>query len=463
MTHRTQTTDLRLTARFERDQERTYKHVPFEVPAGVEQLHISIAYNNRIGSSPMLTGGNTLDIGLFDAQGIASGGPGLRGWSGSERTEITIDCDWATPPYRAGELSPGTWHLLLGAYKVDITGLDVEITVSLGTTHLRPEAPAWPVLAELRRLPVPPAAEPGWYRGDLHMHTVYSDGDSYPHEVSAAAYVNGLDFYGITDHNRAQSPVTLVPHGDGWPVLVPGVEVTTYAGHFNVWGTEGWYDFRDPTTAGLQAAVDAARAEGGLLSLNHPKPFGPPWDVPEVTGFDVIEAWNGWWGRLNNISTSYWAERLNASDAATWPVGIGGSDTHKLGHADLGANPLNAARIGCPTLWIETADALSPAAVLDAIRAGRCFVSESPFGPQLYVRREGDEMIVRIVGAEGDALLEVGPHGCLGAGAIKERDVTKRWSIADLIADPDVPFVRFEIHTPTGGVRALSNPVWLEP
>jgi hypothetical protein len=69
-------------------------------------------------------------------------------------------------------------------------------------------------------------------------------------------------------------------------------------------------------------------------------------------------------------------------------------------------------------------------------------------------------MIVRVVGAEGDALMEIGPHGCVGASAIKGSDVTKRWCIKDL-RDGGVPFVRFELHTPTGGVRAVSNPVWL--
>src|SRR5699024_7923998 len=101
------------------------------------------------------------------------------------RTEITIDDDWATPPYRPGDIRPGTWNLLFGAYKVDAQGLDVEITVGFNTAHTPPEVPPWPKLADLERSYVPPAAEPGWYRGDLHMHTVYSDGDSYPHEAAA--------------------------------------------------------------------------------------------------------------------------------------------------------------------------------------------------------------------------------------------------------------------------------------
>lgn len=450
---------ITVSTRFEPGQDREFRHLPFTVPEGVRQLHLSVRYNDRIGSHPMLSGGNTLDIGLFDHQGTESGGPGLRGWSGSERTEITIDAEWATPPYRAGDIGAGEWNLLLGAYKIGPNGLDVEAHIAFNTAHTPPEVPPVRNLAEIRRVSLPRAAEPGWYRGDLHMHTVYSDGDSYPHEVAAIAYGIGLDFYGITDHNRAQSPVDLVPRGEGWPVLVAGVEVTTYAGHFNVWGTDGWYDFRNPTAEGLQAAVDAARAEGGLVSLNHPKPFGPMWEYLQVTGFDAIESWNGWWGRLNNVSTGYWADALNHDSPERWHVGVGGSDTHRNQRPGDAMNPMSEATMGHPTLWIRTDEPLSQASILAAIRAGECFISESPSGPQLYVRREGGEVVARVVGAPGDALLAIGPHRCVAAEAIPDADHTLRWPV-EAVREDDGRYVRFEVHTPTGGVRALSNPVW---
>lgn len=450
---------ITLTARFEPQEEKTFRHIPFDVPEGVRQLHISVTYNDRIDSNPMLTGGNTLDVGVFDHQGIESGGPGLRGWSGSVRTEITIDEQWATPPYRAGDIGAGTWHMLLGSYKTGPNGLNANITITLGTEHRPPDIPAMPELGDLRRTPLTPAAEPGWYRGDLHMHTVYSDGDSYPHQVAAIAYETGLDFFSITDHNRAQSPVRLVPQGDRWPVFVSGVEVTTYAGHFNVWGTDGWYDFRDPTPEGLQAAVDAAHADGGLISLNHPKPYGPPWEFPEVDGFHAVETWNGWWGRLNNLSIGYWADTLNMDSRERWHVGIGGSDVHKNRERGTAANPLSQATMGYPTLWIHTHDGLTQENILAAIRAGRCFVSESPSGPQLFARQDGAQIVVRVVGAKGDALMTIGPHGCVAANAIVDADARFSWPAADL-QEPGASYVRFEVHTATGGIRALSNPVW---
>lgn len=450
---------IQFSARFEPGEEKTFQHVPFTVPGGVSQLHISIHYNDRIGSSPLLSGGNTLDVGLFDNQGTASGGPGLRGWSGSERTEITIDTHWATPPYRPGTPESGEWHLLLGAYKIGENGLTADVTVTLNSEESAPEIPPVAELGHLTKGLLPPPAEPGWYRGDLHMHTVYSDGDSYPHEVAAAVYEAGLDFYGLTDHNRAMSPAPLVPHGDGWPVLVPGVEVTTYSGHWNVWGTENWYDFRDHSAEGQQAAVNAALADGGLVSLNHPKPFGPMWEHPQVTGFHTVEPWNGWFGALNNISVGYWADALNGASKDTWQPGICGSDMHRLKDPGNLMIPFSNATLGHPTLWIQTDDHLTTESIIAAIRAGRCFISESPAGPQIYSSLDNDVVTVRVVGAREDCLMAIDSDGCIRAEAVPSMDDTFSWPVNQIIPEGE-QYVRFELHSAGGGVRAISNPVW---
>ncbi|MCA9833868.1 MAG: PHP domain-containing protein [Thermomicrobiales bacterium] len=447
-------------ARFETDEEKVWKHIPFAVPAGVTQMHISISYNDRIDSSPMLKGGNTLDIGLFDPLGYASGSPGFRGWSGSNKTEITIAEDWATPPYRGGKIEPGDWYLLLGSYKTGPNGLTADVTVEFNSTYPAPERPPLPALATLRRGELPAPVEPNWYRGDLHMHTVYSDGDSYPHELTVAAYELGLDFYGITDHNRAQSPVPLVPHGDGWPILIPGVEVTSYAGHFNVWGgSDSWYDFRDYSEVGQQTAVNAALADGALISMNHPKPYGPMWDYPDITGFVCTEPWNGWWGGLNNLATEFWGDQLDSDSAAQWRIGICGSDMHKLKSPGDPTSPLSNATMGWPTLWLQIDEELTQAAIIRAIRAGKAFMSESPWGPQLIVSREGDRVRVHVAAAAGDALLAIGTSGCVASTAIGSDDEVFSWEIEELTPGEN-RYVRFEIHHPGGNVRALSNPVW---
>src|SRR5215216_4234548 len=206
--------DILLAGRFEPAQARRYVHLPFEVFPGVRQLHLCYRYSDRVGSDPALTDGNTLDIGLFDERGIASGGPGFRGWSGSSKTAFTIDRDWATPPYSPGPIGAGMWHVLLGPYKVWERGLGYEVGIwfNLG---LPPEVSEYARQRVLAPIDVPAPAAPGWYRGDLHCHTLHSDGDSWPADMLIAAAEAGLDFLGVTDHNTTNHHADYGPGGDG--------------------------------------------------------------------------------------------------------------------------------------------------------------------------------------------------------------------------------------------------------
>lgn len=456
------TPNIQLSGSFAPDQACTFEHIPFDIPDGVDQLLIDVSYKDRIGSSPMEQGGNTLDIGLFDQQGTRSRSPGFRGWSGSVQTRILIGTYWSSPPYRAGKPHAGTWHLLMGPYKIGPNGLDWRADIWLNPGIDSPAPDPIPEVGAVYRPSLPPAAEPNWYRGDLHMHTIYSDGSGTPVEVAVAAIETGLDFFGITDHNRAQSPVGLAPQGDGWPVLVPGVEVTTYAGHFNVWGTDTWYDFREPTAEGLQRSVDEALADGGTVSLNHPKPYGPEWEYPEVTGFHTIEAWNGWWAVFNAASLAWWQRQLG--DEKALPM-IGGSDMHQ--HRSHGApeRPLEPPRIGFPTTWVNIEGDLTPDAILAAVRDGRTFLSESPTGPQLFDLSNEGEIRLHIAHAKGHALLLVESAGVVHTKAITEDDMVltaKKCDIRDaLVSDVKNPFVRPELHAVGGAVKALGQAIRL--
>ncbi|MDQ3442119.1 MAG: CehA/McbA family metallohydrolase [Chloroflexota bacterium] len=451
-------TPLTLTSRFEEEESGTLRDVPFEVPKGVDQFRMTISYNDQIDSIPTVSGGNTLDIGLFDQQGTETGGPGFRGWSGSNKLDIVIGKNWSTPPYAAGAIKPGTWNLLLGAYKVGPNGLDVEVGIDFSPDVKAPGKPVVPDIESLERADLPAAGERNWFRGDLHAHSVYSDGSATPAELVVRAYESGLDFIGITDHNRAQAPTDLVPTGDDWPVLVPGVEVTTYAGHFNVWGTDTWYDFRDASPEGVQASIDAANADGGLVSINHPKPFGPDWAYGrDIKGFQTVEVWNGWWDRLNNVSLKVWEDALRRGERI---VGVSGSDVHHLDEASTPDNPLSPARLGWPTLWVQAKKPLTAEAILAAIRAGRCFMSDSPSGPQIYLSREDYAVSARVVGGSGTALALVGASGIIATEAVTSDDQT--WSFAINVLGKGQTYVRAQIHGEHGGFRALSNPIWLK-
>jgi predicted metal-dependent phosphoesterase TrpH len=129
-----------------------------------------------------------------------------------------------------------------------------------------------------RDAPAFPLKPDGWYRGELHCHTYHSDGDSAPLELVRAAQALGLDFLAITDHNTLSHLIDLAAIDTPNLILIPGVEVTTYKGHWNVWGDSGWIDFRTLTPERMESAIQVARERVTLTSCNHPRPYGPAWE-----------------------------------------------------------------------------------------------------------------------------------------------------------------------------------------
>jgi hypothetical protein len=440
--------DLVLEGHFADADRMRYVLVPFPVGAGHRQLHLRYSYSDRIDSDPLIDGGNTLDIGLFDPRGTQTGSPGFRGWSGSHKLEFTIDERWATPPYAPGPILAGTWNVLLGPYKVGPRGCDWQVDIWFDPG--RPPFERDVVLPTDVRSPILPAGRPGWLRGDLHCHTRYSDGDSWPSEMLGAAKAAGLDFLGVTDHNNVAHQADYGPGGNGLPIVLPGVEVTTYGGHWNAWGTDRWWEFRTPEAAAVEVAMAAAMASGAFVSVNHPKPFGPPWEYAGVRSMHAIEVWNGPWARLNAHALSTWETRLRAGERL---VAVGGSDTHVLRSHD--PDPRHAQALGMPTTWVDAGPAADAAAILDALRLGRTFVSASPAGPQLYLDRGGRGVRIEVRDGRGATLVVLGDQGAIDAAA-----VTSGAFSMTLPVPRATTYVRAQLVAADGAIQALTSPLW---
>jgi hypothetical protein len=443
-------TDVVLRGSFGIADARRYHHVPFEVPSGVRSMHVAYVYSDPISSDPQLLGGNTLDIGMFDPRGIGPSSPGFRGWSGSHKLEFTIGEKWATPPYLAGPIQPGTWHVLLGPYKVGQNGCEYEVKIAFGQDPGQPERS--PLQVSAARARTRPAAEPGWLRGDLHCHTLYSDGDSWPADMLADAVSRGLDFLGVTDHNQtAHQHEYQQITGAHLPILLPGIEVTTYRGHWNAWGTDTWWDFREPTETATSRAMQAAAASGALVSVNHPKPFGPPWEYPTALGYHAIEVWNGAWSRQNDVSLRFWERQLRAGSRI---VAVGGSDTHVLKERDADAR--HGRHLGRPTTWVDAGDDPSTVSVLAALRAGRAFIAQGVDGPQIYFTRHAEGFHIRVVDGGRATLALVSDQGVAARVVVASND----WSTVFRVTDA-TPYLRGELTHENGEMLALTNAVWL--
>ncbi len=462
-------TTLTFTGHATPAQTRTYGYVPFEVPPGTVRIDVDYRYSDQVGSDPHLTDGNTLDLGLIDARGTAFGTMGLRGWSGSNRASIFVAENDATPGYLPGQITPGTWTAHLGFYKIAPQGCDYEVTVTLTSGELA----AHP--AELEFLPLEgqiaraaPRAD-GWYRGELHCHTVHSDGDSTVETVIDAARSLSLDFLAITDHNDLSHLAKMleVQRATQPPLtLIPGCEMTTYFGHWNVWGLTDWVEFRIEKPDDLRRAIAEAKRRGALVSCNHPRHHGPDWEFKDVTDFDLLEVWNGPWIFNNRESLAWWEVLLNQGRRI--PI-VGGSDMHNLHGMVSGF-----VRIGTPTTWIFCEDEPTAPNLLAALRAGHSFVSESPMGPRVVLRVDGVLMgdsaqpqatsrtEVETHGAAGSTLVLVGSSGVLYNETIQDDEKrialtldlsAEKYVRAEIRADPDIDGLPV--------MRALSNPVFL--
>jgi hypothetical protein len=269
--------------------------------------------------------------------------------------------------------------------------------------------------------------------------------------VRAAAARTGLDVLGITDHNSAH--VGPYPNDGRRPFVLYGVEVTTYGGHWNVWGTSEWHEFRQPNRPATAAAMQAAADAGGFVSINHPKPYGPAWTYGDGLANHAIEVWNGPWDRLNWIALAEWDAQLRRGRRL---VAVGGSDTHALAPQDPAtAGPLPRPRLGEPTTWLRVDGEPTVAGLLDALHHGRCFVSRGTEGPELYVSLHDGIVQTRAVGAAGMTLMLIADGASIAAAAITDSDYT---TVIELPGS--TRYVRAQIVDQYGNVTALSNALW---
>jgi len=232
----------------------------------------------------------------------------------------------------------------------------------------------------------PPTTQPAalqWFKGNTHTHTVESDGDSTPEEVTRWYKEHGYHFLVLSDHNvltqvDALNAKYAVP---GSFTLIKGEEVTTpFEGksiHVNGIDTREKVGRQQGASVAeiLQRSVDAVRAQEGVPHINHPN-FN--WSItPEQLGAvknnKLFEIYNGH-PMVNNFGGGGMPGTEQAWDAilssGVLLYGIAVDDAHHF--KDLG-NPKLA---GPGRGWVMVrATTLSPRAVLDAMERGDFYAS----------------------------------------------------------------------------------------
>src|SRR6187399_2208258 len=102
---------------------------------------------------------------------------------------------------------------------------------SLTTAFVRSLTIVVAQLAAIAPHAVAQTTAPRWYKGNLHTHTLNSDGDSTPDEVVRWYREHGYDFLVLTDHNflTGVDGLNAMQGAAGKFLVVRGEEVTSQA------------------------------------------------------------------------------------------------------------------------------------------------------------------------------------------------------------------------------------------
>ncbi|WP_310397653.1 CehA/McbA family metallohydrolase [Hymenobacter sp.] len=431
-------------------------YVPVEVPPGIAEIRVREIYSNQ--------GKNVLNLGIYGPEGHRAGTTaGFRGWSGGAKTEFFLNAQEASTGYVPGKITPGLWHVLIYPSTILPTGIDWELAVTL--------VPGADKQGAFAVSPAPAAVntKAGWYRGDLHMHTLHSDGKRTPRELVDEAAAQGLDFIVSTEHNTNSANLSWGKYAVPKLLIINGEEVTTTAfGHWNAVGLNPTtlVDWRyTPQDGAVTQCLAQVHADGGLAIINHPfynKELANGFKFA-VKDFDGIEVWNGKWDFLDEPALKWWDELLRAG---TYKLAIAASDTHIAGPSD--------SRLGIPQTVVK-ATGLSRTGIVQGLKAGRAYLIAEPRISLAFTARAGSataEIGERLFAAAGQTIqlafsLVNAPAAvvtlCGDQGVIATENVVSakpaglRWTVKA----GSTKYLRVEVRTPRGEMVALTNPIWL--
>jgi hypothetical protein len=205
-----------------------------------------------------------------------------------------------------------------------------------------------------------------WWKGNLHVHSTRSDGGKTPAELAGMYSDAGYDFIVLADHWIAGAPADLptpcpLAVLDG--VELDGNDATGAYFHVVAIGCRDGID----RAMGLEAAMAEARRQGAVLVLAHPLWTGNSAEDALRHGFDGVEAYNNVTEWLNGKSSGafHWDRMLDRSAAV---FGSAVDDAH-----------INADHPTWNGGWVHVDTPVrTPAALLEAIRAGRFVSSRGP-------------------------------------------------------------------------------------
>lgn len=321
-----------------------------------------------------------------------------------------------------GRILPGEWKIYFGIFtetvkqqlgdktivlETVVTDEISEITepigkwiwVEEGSFHISPEKYDWNQIYQ---------AETRWYKGDFHTHTRLSDGKETIRNAMKKAKDMEMDFYVPTEHNLMHT---------GWCdtdlCILPGIEITTEDGHFNLFGITEMpeklleivmYNGTPQMEKYVEGTIKEANKKGWIVSLNHPFLTVWKWKYGKTSleDFQCVEIVNDPTYQdapPSNDQAICFLDELWKDGHKIW--GVGGSDSHNLIEERYEGADLPSIA-GDPGTYVFC-EGLSPKNLMEQVRKGHmCVTRFCKIIPQITV--EGKEYL------PGDEITENGEN-----------------------------------------------------
>lgn len=219
-----------------------------------------------------------------------------------------------------------------------------------------------------------------WYRGDFHTHTRLSDGKETVENNMQKASGMGMDFYVPTEHNLMHT---------GWiddsKCILPGTEITTNYGHFNIFGIKNMptqlmevlkLQDQEPMEDAIDRLIEEMKEAGGIISINHP--FLTEWkwlfEHTKLSDIDTMEIINDPTytdaKEANKMAVDFIDEMWKDGHKI---YGVGGSDAHNLDEDRYEGSDLPS--VVCDPLTRVYCEDLTPNNLMDSVKKGHMCVT----------------------------------------------------------------------------------------
>lgn len=263
----------------------------------------------------------------------------------AEKQKIIISETEATEGFITGKIVEGYWEFIISCHGVFSEKVDGRLAVYAKTKAIVEQMKVRTPLDNLALEQMIKNRQPETLqvkRIELHSHTVHSDADQTTEELLKQATLETIDWLAITDHNTisALTEAEKQQNSDQSVQVLPGIEYTTFFGHFLLHGPKEKivFDWTKLAKRDLSFFLKQCQADDVYITVAHPFDEGNPfctgcrfdYVLNNLKYIDAIEVWNGTnpHKSLANEDAFYkWTELLKKGYEI---AAVSGRDWHRL-------------------------------------------------------------------------------------------------------------------------------------